>query len=227
MPRRPATRACGWPRSGRRRRPCWRQSPAGRSTSCRPCARAEGLLAELPPRPARACWWPRPTGPGPCSPTGWPRAGHDVEAVVAYRTVERPPSTPRGRLRGSVDAVVLASGSAAAPTPPPSAHGTGARVPVVVAIGPVTAEAARAAGSGRPRRRALDPRRPTLSPPPSSLRNRLSASQPDDPGSSGDRCRRSLGAMAAPFPLARPRRLRRTPALRDLVAETHGAHAAT
>ncbi len=36
----------------------------------------------------------------------------------------------------------------------------------------------------------------------------------------GGRRDRTIGAMAPPFPISRPRRLRRTPAIRDLVAET-------
>ena len=71
---------------------------------------------------------------------GLTAAGHTVEAVTAYRTAVRtPPAEEVARLH-AVDAVVLASGSAAegwAATDPP----TGV---VVVALGPVTAAAARA-----------------------------------------------------------------------------------
>ena len=69
--------------------------------------------------------------------------GHAVESVTAYRTVVRhPPPAEAARLVG-VDAVVLASGSAAegwAAAIDPDAPA------VVVALGPVTAAAARTTG---------------------------------------------------------------------------------
>jgi uroporphyrinogen-III synthase len=75
-----------------------------------------------------------------------------VDEVVAYRTIEAPPeSVPllQGAFAGGVDAVVLASASAAHGfVALAGAAGIGSRlheVPIV-AIGPVTAEAASAAG---------------------------------------------------------------------------------
>ncbi len=70
-------------------------------------------------------------------------AGHDVESVIAYRTVvRRPPAAEVARL-ATVDAVVLASGTAAQGYV--EALGLATRA-VLVAIGPTTAEAARGYG---------------------------------------------------------------------------------
>lgn len=66
--------------------------------------------------------------------------GHDVTAVQAYSTVARPPSEADVGVLRAADVVVLASGSAATVL----ARACGALT--VVAIGPVTAEAAQDAG---------------------------------------------------------------------------------
>ena len=96
-------------------------------------AAAEGLLAEFPPAPARVLV-AQADRAGRRSPTGSPRAGHTVEAVVAYRTVARRPSPTRSPALASVDAVVLASGSAADGAGPTRVGGVDRAV--VVAIGP-------------------------------------------------------------------------------------------
>ena len=75
--------------------------------------RAEGLLAAFPPAPLASCS-PRPTGPGARSPTVSPRW---VTASRSSWRTARPsaPPTPDEVARlHSVDAAVLASGSAAA-----------------------------------------------------------------------------------------------------------------
>ncbi len=116
---------------------------AGRPVDLVPAtARAEGLLEEFPQGPAHVLL-AQADQARPVLAEGLAAAGHDVEVVVAYRTVERPPSEAETARLAAADAVVLASGSAAR-TYAAAVGPTGS--PVVVCIGPVTAEAARAAG---------------------------------------------------------------------------------
>lgn len=119
---------------------------AGRPVDLVPAAaRAEGLLEEFPARPVLVLL-AQADQARPVLADGLAAVGHDVEVVVAYRTVERPPTDAETAQLAAADAVVLASGSAArayaAAVDPTGAAGR----PVVVCIGPVTAEAARAAG---------------------------------------------------------------------------------
>jgi uroporphyrinogen-III synthase len=117
---------------------------AGRPVDIVPAtARAEGLLEELPPPPARILL-AQADQARPVLAEGLARAGHDVESVVAYRTVERHPSPGEVAEMATADAVVLASGSAARAMARAIAA-TGVQ-PTIVCIGPVTADAARAVG---------------------------------------------------------------------------------
>jgi uroporphyrinogen-III synthase/uroporphyrinogen III methyltransferase/synthase len=119
---------------------------AGRPVDLVPvAARAEGLLEELPHGPARVLL-AHADQARPVLAAGLAAAGHDVEAVVAYRTVERPPSDAEVAELAVADAVVLASGSAARAYAAAVGTRVGGEPPVVVCIGPVTADAARAAG---------------------------------------------------------------------------------
>ena len=123
---------------------------AGRDVDLVPAeARAEGLLAEFPPPPARVLLAQADRARRMLA-DGLAAGGHTVESVIAYRTVARRPSPDEVTLLTSADAVLLASGSAAAAW----AEAIGAvAAPPLVAIGPVTA--ADAAGAGphdRPRR---------------------------------------------------------------------------
>lgn len=74
---------------------------------------------------------------------GLRRLGHEVEVVVAYRTLIRPPDPGRRERALRADAVTFASGSAAEAWS--VALGT-ETPPIVCAIGPSTARAARAHG---------------------------------------------------------------------------------
>ena len=86
---------------------------AGRPVDLVPVvARAEGLLEELPQGPAHVLL-AQADQARPVLAAGLVAAGHDVEVVVAYRTVERPPSDAETVELAAADAVVLASGSAA------------------------------------------------------------------------------------------------------------------
>ena len=115
---------------------------AGREVDLVPSlAQAEGLLAAFPRQPARVLLAQADLA-RPVLADGLGAMGHVVESVTAYRTAVRTPTPDEvARLR-EVDAVVLASGSAASawagidPQPPA----------VVVALGPVTAAAATARG---------------------------------------------------------------------------------
>ena len=112
--------------------------------------RAEGLLAAFPPPPVGGrsrVLLAQADRARPALAEGLDAAGHDVESVVAYRTVERRPSPDEVAALATADAVVLASGSAAsAYAAAVPAEARGAHGPVVVAIGPVTAAAAEHAG---------------------------------------------------------------------------------
>jgi uroporphyrinogen-III synthase len=116
---------------------------AGRPVDLVPTlAQAEGLLAEFPPAPARVLVAQADRARRALA-DGLAAAGHDVESVIAYRTVVRRPDADEFERLRAVDAVVLASGSAA--TGWVEALGT-TTPPVVIAIGPVTADAARRLG---------------------------------------------------------------------------------
>jgi uroporphyrinogen-III synthase len=116
---------------------------AGRAVDLVPAvARAEGLLDEFPARPARVLLAQADRARRTLA-DGLVARGHTVESVIAYRTVARPPSPDEVTALTTVDAVVLASGSAA--TALAAALG-GAPAPVLVAIGPVTASDAAARG---------------------------------------------------------------------------------
>jgi uroporphyrinogen-III synthase len=104
---------------------------------------AEGLLAAFPSGPGRVLL-PQAEGARPVLAGGLRAAGWEVEAVVAYRTLTAdPPPATIERARGA-DAITFTSGSTV--TGYLAAAGAGAVPPVVVCIGPVTADAAEAAG---------------------------------------------------------------------------------
>jgi uroporphyrinogen-III synthase len=116
---------------------------AGRDPDLVPAtASAEGLLAEFPTEPARVLLAQADRARRTLA-DGLAAIGHQVESVIAYRTnARRPPPDEVAALR-ETDAVVLASGSAAAAWA--EAVGPAPR-PLVVAIGPVTARDAAARG---------------------------------------------------------------------------------
>ncbi len=105
---------------------------------------AAGLVAALGPAPAGGArvLWPRAAGGRDELATGLRAGGWEVDEVVAYRTV--PTGVPDGAARRALfgaDAVVLASPSAAAALA--ALRRADEPLPPVVAVGPVTAEAAR------------------------------------------------------------------------------------
>jgi uroporphyrinogen-III synthase len=104
--------------------------------------RVEGLLAEFPRTPARVLV-AQADRAGSALADGLSAAGHQVEAVTAYRTVIRCPAPSEVAELRSVDAVVFASGSAATGW----VRAVGRSAPaVVIAVGPATARAARTEG---------------------------------------------------------------------------------
>lgn len=114
---------------------------AGRPVDLVPSVqRVEGLLAEFPTEPSMVL-----AAQGDLATSalvdGLRQRGHVVTAVEAYRTVPRSLSESELRRLHGADAVVLASGSAAI-----AFAGAGGAPGAVVAIGPVTAEAAHEAG---------------------------------------------------------------------------------
>ncbi len=112
---------------------------AGRRVDLVPAvARAEGLLDEFPRSPARVLL-AQADRARPLLADGLAVMGHTVESVTAYRTAVRTPTPDEVAALRGVDAVVLASGSAAAGWS--AAVGPTTDV-VVVALGPVTAAAA-------------------------------------------------------------------------------------
>jgi uroporphyrinogen-III synthase len=116
---------------------------AGRAVDLVPArAQADGLLDEFPRQPARVLVAQADRARTALA-DGLAMMGHVVESVVAYRTVVRSPSPDEIAALAGVDAVVLASGSAAQGWA--TAVGTSASA-VVVAIGPVTAREAAARG---------------------------------------------------------------------------------
>lgn len=104
--------------------------------------RARGLLAELPATPGRVLVV-QAAAAEPDLVVGLRARGAEVTVVMPYRTVSRPVSSEVRAVIADADAVLFASGSAA--TAWVTAFGT-ATPPVVVAIGPQTATAARRAG---------------------------------------------------------------------------------
>ena len=153
-----------------------------------------------------------------CCPRGSATRGYAVDVLPVYRTVTAAPDPDDlARVRdGDVDAVTFTSSSTvtnfcdlvgALPDPQP----------LVVSIGPVTsADRPRARPARRRRGRSAHHRRPRR------RRPRLLA--PIGPPGPVDATRDSIAAV--PFPEQRLRRLRRTPALRRLVAE-HQRRAST
>jgi uroporphyrinogen-III synthase len=116
---------------------------AGRPVDLVPAVeRADGLLAAFPAAPSRVLVAQADRASRALA-DGLSAAGHTVEVVVAYRTVERAPTADESDALATVDAVVLSSGSAASAYA--SSVGTAAR-PLIVTIGPVTAGAARRCG---------------------------------------------------------------------------------
>ncbi|MGI9028868.1 MAG: uroporphyrinogen-III synthase [Ilumatobacteraceae bacterium] len=121
---------------------------AGRPADLVPAvATAEGLLAELANVAPSKILLAQADRARPVLADGLAAAGHRVESVVAYRTVEVTPSPAALAELRTADAVVLASGSAARAYARAMATGPEGSVrPIVVCIGPVTAAAARHAG---------------------------------------------------------------------------------
>ena len=109
--------------------------------------RAEGLLAELPPPPppprAGSALVVQAVDAAPTLVDGLVARGWRVSAVTPYRSAARQPSAREQLGALSADAVLFASGSAARAWV--EVFGT-TTPPVVVAMGPQTAAAARAAG---------------------------------------------------------------------------------
>jgi uroporphyrinogen-III synthase len=119
------------------------EAAAGRPVDLVPGrAQAEGLLDEFPRRPARVLVAQADRARTALA-DGLAMMGHAVESVVAYRTVVRTPSPDEVMALAAVDAVVLASGSAAQGWVDAIGATTTA---VVVAIGPITAREAAARG---------------------------------------------------------------------------------
>ncbi len=106
--------------------------------------RVEGLLAEFPRPPVRVLV-AQADRAGSALADGLSAAGHQVEAVTAYRTITRRPEPAEVAELATVDAVVFASGSAATGW----VEALGATIPAfVVAVGPSTARAAQSRGLG-------------------------------------------------------------------------------
>ncbi|HAP76309.1 MAG TPA: uroporphyrinogen-III synthase, partial [Acidimicrobiaceae bacterium] len=103
---------------------------------------AEGLLAEMPPGPARTLLV-QAVDAEPTLAHGLAAAGHTVTGVTPYRSVPARPTAGQQLAALSADAVLFASGSAARAWAAVFGDST---PPVVVAIGPQTAAAAQAAG---------------------------------------------------------------------------------
>jgi uroporphyrinogen-III synthase len=104
--------------------------------------RVDGLLADFPRQPARVLV-AQADRAGSTLADGLSAAGHQVEAVTAYRTITRRPEPAEIAELATVDAVVFASGSAATGW----IEALGATIPaVVVAVGPSTARAAQSRG---------------------------------------------------------------------------------
>lgn len=117
---------------------------AGVTVDLVPCRNvAEGLLSEIPAGPGRVLL-PQADRARPVLARGLREKGWTVDAVVAYRTV--PVEPPRDLLNAAMSADAIAFTSASTVTSYFESAGSDAVPAVVVCIGPVTAEAARAAG---------------------------------------------------------------------------------
>ena len=216
-------------RPGARRRSGWR--PSGRATadalwrlriSCADLVAADAVARRAWPRAFAAG---RPRGDGCCSPcsaaagptlaAGLRAKGWDVDEVEAYRTVRRPAARPAvAEPPAGADAVVFASPSAVVGLPGGVRRRPGARCRCRLRW-PASARPPRrrpgrpgwpwpSRRRRRPRRRAWWPRWwRTERRPRAAVRGRAPA----------------VGWRVG-FPERRLRRLRRTPALRRLVAET-------
>jgi uroporphyrinogen-III synthase len=108
---------------------------------------AEGLLESFPAPPvdhAGRVLLAQAEAARPVLADGLRKRGWEVTTVVAYRTVEVPPSADQAAAARDADAIAFTSASTARSF----ARGLGAdrRVPPAVAIGPITADAARALG---------------------------------------------------------------------------------
>ena len=202
----PAHPTSGWPPSGRRRPLRWSRD-AGRAVDLVPAvANSDGLLEAFPASPCRVLL-AQADRAGDQLAAGLRAAGHDVVAVEAYATRPLPPDAAATR------------GPRSAPMPscwravrrsrrgrvrPTNRH----RRPV----------------SGRDRGDRHDR---TTAPPRSPRRHGLVVAavatcprRRCDRRCRGDGAGRTMTSMAE-FPVSRLRRLRTTPALRDLVAETN------
>ena len=104
---------------------------------------AEGLLAVFPAGPGRVLL-PQAAAARPVLAEGLRALGWTVETVVAYRTVTAAVADAVVARVRAADAVTFTSGSTVAGYV--AAVGAAVVPPVVACIGPVTAEAARAAG---------------------------------------------------------------------------------
>lgn len=104
---------------------------------------AEGLLSEMPAGPGRVLL-PQADRARPVLARGLREKGWTVDAVVAYRTAPIKPSSDLLNAATSADAIAFTSASTV--TSYFEAAGSDAIPAVVVCIGPVTAEAARASG---------------------------------------------------------------------------------
>ncbi|NNE12013.1 MAG: uroporphyrinogen-III synthase [Ilumatobacter sp.] len=116
---------------------------AGRSVEVVPNRQtAADLVEAMPPGPA-AVLVAQADRADPTLVDGLQRRGYAVESVTAYRTVTRTPTAEERHAALHADAVTFASGSAAEGW----VEAIGQRSPsIVVAIGPVTAAVASAAG---------------------------------------------------------------------------------
>ena len=167
---------------------------------------AESLLDAFPDRtaPGRGCCSRARESRATCCPKGSRRGATRSTCCPVYRTVPATPDADDARAgarrRGRRDHVhVVVDGRRTSAT---SSAPLAGPLPLVVSIGPVTSETARERGPARRRRsRSAHHRRP---------RRRLLTSAPAMPTGS---------LRGVSFPERRMRRLRRTPALRRLVAE--------
>jgi uroporphyrinogen-III synthase len=105
---------------------------------------AEGLLAVFPTGDGRVLL-PQAEAARPVLADGLRAAGWEVDAVTAYRTIPAPPPADVLARARVADAITFTSGSTVAGY---IAAGLDAVPPIVVCIGPVTADAARRAGLG-------------------------------------------------------------------------------
>ncbi len=222
---------------------------AGVSVDLRPTgsSSAADLLAAWPEPTDRAGWvlWPRSARAAATLATGLAERGWQVEDVPVYDTVPAPrdPAVTSAFNGGRIDAVVLTSGSAAAALA--QTYGPVPESVRIVTIGPVTAAAAERVGlpvhevaaeqtpagvvATLPRLGESSSVRRVVDPPPSPSRRvvtrvptRQSCAGPSAPAPRPATTSPNGAAMST-GPAERPRRLRTTPAMRDLLAE-HRTH---